>query len=55
MYTDKTCPNATWSTKNPTWTSFESNPGCRGERLQGRRIGQKAYATSNVLRYVGKK
>jgi hypothetical protein len=26
----KTCPNATLSTKNPTWTEPESNPGFRG-------------------------
>jgi hypothetical protein len=28
----KTCPSATLSTKNPTWTDPEPNPGLRGER-----------------------
>jgi hypothetical protein len=28
----KTCPNATLSTTNPTWTDPESNPGLRSER-----------------------
>jgi hypothetical protein len=28
----KTCPSATLSTTNPTWTESGSNPGLRGER-----------------------
>ena len=28
----KTCPSATWSTTNPTWTDAGSNPGLRGEK-----------------------
>jgi hypothetical protein len=28
----ETCPNATLSTTNPTWTEPGSNPGLRGER-----------------------
>ena len=28
----KTCPSATLSTKNPTWTDPGLNPGLRGER-----------------------
>jgi hypothetical protein len=28
----KTCPSATLSTTNPTWTDPVSNPGLRGER-----------------------
>jgi hypothetical protein len=28
----KTCPSATLSTTNPTWTGPGSNPGLRGER-----------------------
>jgi hypothetical protein len=28
----KTCPNATLSTINPTWTCLESNLDLRGER-----------------------
>ena len=29
---EKTCPSATLSTTNPTWTDPGSNPGLRGER-----------------------
>jgi hypothetical protein len=28
----KTCPSATFSTTNPTWTDPGSNPGLRGEK-----------------------
>jgi hypothetical protein len=28
---EKTCPSATLSTTNPTWTGPGSNPGLRGE------------------------
>jgi hypothetical protein len=28
----KTCPSATLSTTNPTWTDLGLNPGLRGER-----------------------
>jgi hypothetical protein len=34
----KTCPSATLSTTNPTWTDPESNPGFRGERLATNRL-----------------
>jgi hypothetical protein len=29
-YSEKTCPNATSSTTNPTWLDPGSNPGLRG-------------------------
>jgi hypothetical protein len=29
----KTCPSATLSTTNPTWTAPGSNPGLRGEKV----------------------
>jgi hypothetical protein len=29
----KTCPSATLSTTNPTWSDLATNPGLRGERL----------------------
>jgi hypothetical protein len=34
----KTCPSATLSTTNPTWTDAGSNPGLRGERPKTNRL-----------------
>jgi hypothetical protein len=34
----KTCPSATLSTTNPTWTGLWSNPGLRGERSATNRL-----------------
>jgi hypothetical protein len=34
----KTCPSATLSTTNPTWTNPGSNPGLRGERPATNRL-----------------
>jgi hypothetical protein len=34
----KTCPSATLSTTNPTWTDPELNPGIRGERPDTNRL-----------------
>jgi hypothetical protein len=34
----KTCPSATLSTINPTWTKPGSNPGLRGERPATNRL-----------------
>jgi hypothetical protein len=34
----KTCPNATLSTTNPTWTEPESNPGLCGGRPAANRL-----------------
>ena len=34
----KTCPSATFSTTNPTWTEPGSNPGLRGERPATNRL-----------------
>jgi hypothetical protein len=34
----KTCPSATLSTANPTWTDPGSNPGLRGERPATNRL-----------------
>jgi hypothetical protein len=34
----KTCPSATLSTTNPTWTDPESNPGLRGGRPATNRL-----------------
>jgi hypothetical protein len=35
---EKTCPSATLSTTNPTWTGPGSNPGCRGGRPAANRL-----------------
>jgi hypothetical protein len=40
---EKTCPSATLSTTNPTWTDPGSNPGLRGERLATNRL---SYGTA---------
>jgi hypothetical protein len=37
-YWGKTCPSATLSTTNPTWTDPGSNPGLRGGRLATNRL-----------------
>jgi hypothetical protein len=34
----KTCPSATLSTTNPTWTDPGSNPGLRGGRPAANRL-----------------
>jgi hypothetical protein len=34
----KTCPSATLSTTNPTWTDPGSNPGLRGESSATNRL-----------------
>jgi hypothetical protein len=35
---EKTCPSATLSTTNPTWTDLRSNPGLRGEKPATNRL-----------------
>jgi hypothetical protein len=35
---EKTCPSATLSTTNPTWTDPESKPGARSERPTTNRL-----------------
>jgi hypothetical protein len=35
---EKSCPIATLSTTNPTWTDPESNPGLRGEKPATNRL-----------------
>jgi hypothetical protein len=36
----KTCPSATLSTTNPTWTDRGSNPGLRGGRPAANRLSR---------------
>ena len=54
----KTCPSATLSTKNSSWTDQGSNPGLRGERpatnslnhgTAGRELGYKHTFCQNVV------
>jgi hypothetical protein len=45
----KTCPSATLSTTNPTWTDPGSNPGLRGERPATNRLSH-GTASVNTLR-----
>jgi hypothetical protein len=46
----KTCPSATLSTTNPTWTDPESNPGLHGERPATNRLSHgTALATALQL------
>jgi hypothetical protein len=44
----KTCPSATLSTKNPTWTDPGSNPGLRDEKPATNRLSHgTAYVSIN--------
>jgi hypothetical protein len=43
----KTCPSATLSTTNPTWTDPGSNPGLRGERPATNRLSHGTACTVN--------
>jgi hypothetical protein len=38
VFGEKTCPSATLSTTNPTWTDLGLNPGLRGERAATNRL-----------------
>jgi hypothetical protein len=38
-----TCPSATLSTTNPTWTDPGSNPGLRSERPATNRLSQVTF------------
>jgi hypothetical protein len=42
----KTCPSATLSTTNPTWTDPGSNPGLCGERSETNRL---SHGTANYF------
>jgi hypothetical protein len=43
----ETCPSATLSTTNPTWTDPGSNPGFRGDRPATNRLSH--IAVTHVL------
>ena len=48
----KTCPSATLTTKNTTWTAPGSNPGLRGESPATNRLSH-GTARHFVLRHDG--
>jgi hypothetical protein len=45
----KTCPSATLSITNPTWTDPVSKPGLRGERLATNRQSNGAVSGRTVI------
>jgi hypothetical protein len=47
----KTCPSATSSTKNPTWTDPGSNPSLRGEKPATNRLSH-GTALQGVSIYI---
>jgi hypothetical protein len=55
----KTCPSATLSTTNPTWTDPGSNPGLRGERPAANSLSHgtavRLYSCDNIKDYNQKK
>jgi hypothetical protein len=47
-YSEKTCPNATLSTTNPTFLDLGSNPGLRGGKPATNSL---SYDTAYILPY----
>jgi hypothetical protein len=47
----KTCPSATLSTTNPTWTDPASNPGLRGGRPAANRLSH-GTAFNNIVTLI---
>jgi hypothetical protein len=41
-YSEKTCPNATLSTTDPTWLEPGLNPGCRSGKPETNRLSYGA-------------
>ena len=48
----KTCPSATLSTTNPTWTRPGLNPGLRGERPATNRLSHGTASTEVAAQQV---
>jgi hypothetical protein len=48
----KTCPSATLSTTNPTWTDMGAKPGLRGENLVTYRLNYGKAKLSDNLYYI---
>jgi hypothetical protein len=44
----KTCPSATLSTTNPTWTDPGSNPGLRGGRPTANRLNHGTAVLQSI-------
>jgi hypothetical protein len=49
----KTCPSATLSTTNPTWTDPGSNPGLRGGRPAANRLSHGTAVSARLLILFG--
>jgi hypothetical protein len=47
----KTCPSATLSTTNPTWTDPGLNPGFRGERPAANRLSHDTALAKSYFRF----
>jgi hypothetical protein len=47
----KTCPSATLSTTNPTWTDLGSNPGLRGRRPAANHMSHGTALGGCLVRY----
>jgi hypothetical protein len=50
-FTGETCPSATLSITNPTWTDPGSNPGLRGERPTTNRLSH-GTASGRCVRLI---
>jgi hypothetical protein len=51
-YSEKTCPNVSLSTTNPTLPDLASNPGCRGRKRATNRLSLgMAYSTNYLGEY----
>jgi hypothetical protein len=49
---EKTCPSATLSTTNPTWTDPGSNPGLRGGRPAANRLSHGSALASQAINRI---
>jgi hypothetical protein len=51
----KTCPNATLSTTNPTWSDPGLNPGLRGGRPAANRLSHRTALVRTLNKTLAKK
>jgi hypothetical protein len=49
---EKTCPSATLSTRNPTWTDPGSNPGLRGGRSATNRLSDGTASRASYVSHL---
>jgi hypothetical protein len=50
-YSEKTCPSATLSTKNPTWPDLVSNPGSRGGKPATNRLSYGTASRRSLIQF----